>query len=64
MQLLAEEDEHVVLQFPITFVLVNIPTPKIDNFAVLTLCKMKISTELCRAMCCMVFLVLEALVGL
>lgn len=37
-----------MVQFPFTFVLGN--APKVDNFAVLALCKMKISAELCRAM--------------
>lgn len=41
---------NILVQFPITFILVNISTPKVDNFAVLALCKMKVSAELCRAM--------------
>lgn len=64
MQFLAEEDEHTMVQFPITFVLVNASTPKVDNFAVLTLYKIKIMesfAEPCRELCCMVCLILEAL---
>lgn len=62
LELLAEEDEHKMVQFLIIFVLVN--APKVDNFTVLALCKMKkvqSFAEPCRELCCMVCLIWEAI---